>query len=117
MANEVLANGWTAVPIDPSKLFDGNAYRNVPAPLKVAEIAWPSDDPLVSKMQTYAKEHLSQEVYNHSMRVYYFGTDLKLGSLAQRLTCTCSNYNSQATIPRVRYLPFSLNTRTYLPFP
>lgn len=72
--SDILANGWTAVPLDPSKLFGGKPYRTAPTALKTADIAWPSDDPLVAKMNTYAKEHLSREIYNHSMRVYYFCT-------------------------------------------
>ncbi|TQV95342.1 Cyanamide hydratase, HD-type [Cordyceps javanica] len=74
--SDIVANGWTAVPLDPSKLFGGKPYRTVPAPLDPCDVVWPSDDPLVAEMQAYAKKHLSQEMYNHSMRVYYFATTI-----------------------------------------
>ncbi|OAA56804.1 Cyanamide hydratase, HD-type [Cordyceps fumosorosea ARSEF 2679] len=74
--SDILSNGWTAVPLDASKLFDGKQYRVAPEPLSPAEIVWPSDDPVVAEMETYAKEHLSLEIYNHSMRVYYFATTI-----------------------------------------
>ncbi|KAJ4154850.1 hypothetical protein LMH87_000124 [Akanthomyces muscarius] len=74
--SNILANGWTAVPLDPSKLFGGKPYRNIPTFLKMSDIVWPSDDALVGEMQAYAKEHLSPEIYNHSMRAYYFATTI-----------------------------------------
>jgi cyanamide hydratase len=72
-SNEVLANGWTAVPIDGRQLFNGNTYKHQPTPLKMASIKFPSDDPIVVKVQEYAKEKLPLETFNHSMRVYYYG--------------------------------------------
>lgn len=71
--NEVEANGWTAVPIDAMQLFNGKTYRHVPEALLVADMKFPSDDPLVAKVQAYAKEKLPEQTFNHSMRVFYFG--------------------------------------------
>lgn len=72
-SNEVLLNGWTAVPVDAGQLFKGNTYKNAPTPIKIDDIKFPSDDPIVVKVQGYAKEKLPAETYNHSMRVYYYG--------------------------------------------
>lgn len=74
--NEEERNGWTAVPIDASKLFNGKPYRKIPSPLKVTDISFPHGDPIVSKIQDYAKEKLPIETYNHSMRVYYYGKNI-----------------------------------------
>ncbi|TWU71965.1 hypothetical protein ED733_001531 [Metarhizium rileyi] len=73
-SSEVLLNGWSAVPADAGKLFNGNTYKNTPTPLKVHDINFPSDDPIVVKVQDYAREKLPAKTYNHSMRVYYYGT-------------------------------------------
>lgn len=72
-ASEEQLNGWTAVPLDAGKLFNGKAYRNMPSPIKVADISFPNHDVVVAKVQAHAKEKLSIETYNHSMRVYYYG--------------------------------------------
>lgn len=75
-ANEIAQNGWTALPLDPSKLFGGKPYRNAPEQLLVSDIKFPEDDPIVAKVQSYAKEKLSIQTYNHSMRVFYYGTQV-----------------------------------------
>lgn len=72
-AREELLNGWTAVPLDAGKLFNGKSYRNMPGPIKVADISFPNHEMVVAKVQAHAKETLSIETYNHSMRVYYYG--------------------------------------------
>lgn len=74
-SSEELHNGWTALPLDASKLFNGKPYRTTPSSLKVADITFPQNDPIVSKIQNYAKEKLPIETYNHSMRVYYYGNE------------------------------------------
>jgi cyanamide hydratase len=73
-ANEVSRNGWTAVALNAGRLFNGNTFENTPTALKVDDIKFPSDDPIVVKVHQYAKEKLPSETYNHSMRVYYYGT-------------------------------------------
>ncbi len=40
---DVERNGWTAVPLDPSKLFHGKPYINEPTAIRVADIAFPED--------------------------------------------------------------------------
>lgn len=66
-------HGWTAVPVDADAIFEGKPYLNEPTPVSLSDIAWPSDDPIVAKVQEYAKEKLPIETYNHSMRVFHWG--------------------------------------------
>lgn len=60
------------MPLDPSKLWGGKPFRNVPEPILVADIPFPKD-PLVLMVQQYVKEKLPIQTFNHSMRVFYFG--------------------------------------------
>ncbi|PTB35342.1 uncharacterized protein TrAFT101_011214 [Trichoderma asperellum] len=73
-AKDIAQNGWTALPLDPSKLFGGKPFRNAPEPLLVSDIKFPEDDPIVAKVRSYAKEKLPIQTYNHSMRVFYYTT-------------------------------------------
>lgn len=73
-AKDIAQNGWTALPLDPSKLFGGKPFRNAPGPLLVSDIKFPEDDPIVAKVRSYAKEKLPVQTYNHSMRVFYYTT-------------------------------------------
>ncbi|KAK0629703.1 urea hydro-lyase cyanamide [Bombardia bombarda] len=70
----VTLHGWTAVPRDADAILQGKLYLHKPGSLLVKDIVFPSDDPLVVKVQQYAKEKLPAQTYNHSMRVYYFAT-------------------------------------------
>ncbi|KAF7560166.1 hypothetical protein G7046_g3976 [Stylonectria norvegica] len=72
-SNEVSENGWTAVPVDAGKIFQGKPF-NDPKPVSLDSIVFPSHDPIVFKSQEYAKTHLPSQAYNHSMRVFYFST-------------------------------------------
>lgn len=72
--DSIAEHGWTAVPVDPEAIFKGKPYLYKPTPILVKEIKFPSDDPIVAKVQQYAKETLPLPTYNHSMRVFYFGT-------------------------------------------
>ncbi|KAI4599495.1 hypothetical protein KJ359_001938 [Pestalotiopsis sp. 9143b] len=72
-ASEIAQHGWTAVTVDANEIFGERPYRNEPQAISADEIPFPSDDPVVAKVQAYAKDHLPEPTYNHSMRVYYFG--------------------------------------------
>jgi cyanamide hydratase len=63
--------GWTSVPHDQSVLLKDVSPWN-PATYDVAEIQVP-DTELAKKATKYAKERLPEQVYNHSMRVYFYG--------------------------------------------
>jgi cyanamide hydratase len=71
-ANGIAEHGWTAVLHDVNSLFGAKAYLHEPSIAK-DELSFPSHDPIVAKIQQYAKEHLPEPTYNHSMSVYYFG--------------------------------------------
>jgi cyanamide hydratase len=71
---ELTANGWTAVSIDRRRLNKQCEQTNEPDLAMVEDIYFPCDMPLVRKTQLFAKQRLSAEAYNHSMRVYYWGT-------------------------------------------
>ncbi|PNP82368.1 hypothetical protein FNYG_04285 [Fusarium nygamai] len=71
---ELAQNGWTAVPVDAGKIFQNGPYINEPDYVNVNSIEFPSNDPIVSKTQQYAKLHLSKQTYHHSMRVYYWAS-------------------------------------------
>ncbi|ROW09778.1 hypothetical protein VMCG_02164 [Cytospora schulzeri] len=72
-ADSLALQGWTAVVRDPKVLLSGKPYINKPSPLLVKDIPFPSDDTLVVKVQEYARDKLTPQTYNHSMRVFYFG--------------------------------------------
>lgn len=75
MANpsDVTSNGWTAVSRAAPSLFSGKAFLHPPKPLSLADLQFPSNDPVVAKAQQYAKSRMDEQTFNHSMRVYYFG--------------------------------------------
>ncbi|KAK4240512.1 hypothetical protein C8A03DRAFT_41934 [Achaetomium macrosporum] len=73
-SDAIAEHGWTAVPVDADAIFKGKPYLHEPSALLVDDIHFPSDDPIVAKVQQYAKEQLPAQTYNHSMRVFYFAT-------------------------------------------
>ncbi|RYP05787.1 hypothetical protein DL764_003556 [Monosporascus ibericus] len=72
-ADEIAKHGWTAVPVDVNAILNGKPYIRKPEPRLVRDMPFPSDDPVVAKVQDYAKSHLIPQTYHHSMRVYYWG--------------------------------------------
>ncbi|GAP89285.1 putative cyanamide hydratase [Rosellinia necatrix] len=73
--NDIARHGWTAVPCDANVIFRKKPIVK-PSALEVANMKFPADDPIVAKVQLYAKEHLAEQTYNHSMRVYYWGVSI-----------------------------------------
>jgi cyanamide hydratase len=65
--------GWTSVPHDQSVLLKDVSPWD-PADYDVTDIEIP-DTELARKVNEYAKERLPEEVYKHSMRVYFYGKD------------------------------------------
>jgi cyanamide hydratase len=63
--------GWTSVPHAQSALLKNISPWN-PANYTVADIRLP-DSELANQTLQYAKDHLPSQVFNHSMRVYYYG--------------------------------------------
>ncbi|ROT37176.1 cyanamide hydratase [Sodiomyces alkalinus F11] len=74
--DDIKKNGWDACPLNPAKVLKGKSFLHEPKSLPVDDIPFPSDDPVVAKAQEYAKAKLPEQTYNHSMRVYYFGTTI-----------------------------------------
>ncbi|KAF3931027.1 hypothetical protein ABW20_dc0103224 [Dactylellina cionopaga] len=74
--DNVALHGWTAVPRDSNAILEGKPYLNKPELLLVTDIPFPTEDVVVSKVQEYAKQKLSSQTYNHSMRVYYFSVTI-----------------------------------------
>ncbi|KAJ4315045.1 hypothetical protein N0V94_006157 [Neodidymelliopsis sp. IMI 364377] len=72
--DEVKANGWTAVPVSAKKIFEAQSRLSAPPATRVQDVYFPSDNALVAGAQQFAKAKLSPEAYNHSMRVFYWGT-------------------------------------------
>ncbi|KAL4973073.1 hypothetical protein BDW66DRAFT_162387 [Aspergillus desertorum] len=77
--------GWTAVPVDAGAIFNNQPFINDPKPISIKEIRFPDEDPVVNKTAEYARAVLDAETFNHSMRVYYYATDLSPATWA--LTC------------------------------
>lgn len=65
--------GWAAQPRDVSVLLDGKKNNNEPKPQTVADTSLP-DTQLATAVLEYARKQLPTETFNHSMRVYYYGT-------------------------------------------
>jgi cyanamide hydratase len=63
--------GWTSVPHAQSTLLKDVSPWD-PANYTAAEIKIP-DSELAKKTMQYAKDHLPEIVFNHSMRAYYYG--------------------------------------------
>ncbi|KAK5134991.1 hypothetical protein LTR08_005943 [Meristemomyces frigidus] len=67
-------HGWTAVPRSFSKLLASIPDQKPSLPMQVEDIPLPTSE-LVHQVTKYAKQNLPEEVFNHSMRVYYYGKD------------------------------------------
>ncbi|KAF3075360.1 Cyanamide hydratase [Trichoderma lentiforme] len=70
---DIAQNGWSSLPLDPSQLWGGKPFRNIPEPILVDDIKFP-EDPIAVEVQKYAKEMLPIQTFNHSMRVFYFAS-------------------------------------------
>lgn len=80
MSHEQQQNGWTAVPVSGKEIIEAHGPIEIPHPYTVKEIPFPSDDAIVVQAQSFVRHKLSTEAYNHSMRVFYWGTRLSLFS-------------------------------------
>lgn len=63
--------GWTSMPHDQSVLLK-NISPWDPVTYNIADIQMPTSE-IARKVLEYAKEHLPVKVFNHSMRVFYYG--------------------------------------------
>jgi cyanamide hydratase len=67
-------HGWTAVPRSSSAFLSDCDSKNT-KPVNVTDIKLPSSD-IAQKTLSYAKEHLPEPAFNHSLRVFYYGLAL-----------------------------------------
>ena len=81
MSDAVKTYGWEAKPRDPLELLGGNKNVKEPEPHTVASIELP-DSTLAKSVMKYAQTELSTPTFNHSMRVFYYGTVFPIASLA-----------------------------------
>ncbi|KAF2763800.1 cyanamide hydratase [Teratosphaeria nubilosa] len=78
--------GWPAVPRSRSNIPSAESATTAPLDIKFYEI-WPRTD-LVAQARTYIKSHLPEETYNHSLRVYCYGSPSPSPPVACQLTRT-----------------------------
>ena len=64
--------GWTALPRDPKILLAGLTTGSQASDFESAA-ALP-DTELVRKSREFVRKHLNEPTFNHSMRVYVYGT-------------------------------------------
>jgi hypothetical protein len=93
---ELAAHGWTAVPRSQSKII-ADLEDPKPANIVVEDIQVPDSD-VARKTYEYAKKELPEKTFNHSMRVYYYGTyalylvvilHCQIGHVGCRTLCCC----------------------------
>lgn len=72
MANAVEQYGWTAVLRDPAGMLRDTKTSDL-RPLTISDVK-EADTPLAKAIKDYAKAELPTQTFNHSMRVYHYGT-------------------------------------------
>lgn len=88
MSYEEQQNGWTAVLVSGKEIIEAHGPIEIPEPYTAKDIPFPSDDPIVIQAQSFVRHKLSTEAYNHSMRVFYWGTTLSPFRSSHRRTRT-----------------------------
>ena len=78
-AAQVEEYGWTAVSCDPQQRAATRPPSKPPVPQLVKETPLP-DTTLVKDAMEYVKAELPAHTFNHSMRVYYYGTNVSTSS-------------------------------------
>jgi hypothetical protein len=73
MSDPIKAYGWTAMPRKVETLLATRTDATPPTPVNVNDVPLP-ESPLAKAIHEYAKKELAPETFNHSMRVYYYGT-------------------------------------------
>ncbi|KAL4793729.1 hypothetical protein BDV19DRAFT_366131 [Aspergillus venezuelensis] len=78
MSNPITEYGLTPVPANTTTLFtQANILSKLPPPAdRTPETPVPST-PLSTRIRDYARSHLPEQTFNHSMRVYHYGLSIK----------------------------------------
>ncbi|CEL04874.1 hypothetical protein ASPCAL05998 [Aspergillus calidoustus] len=71
--------GFTPVPSSPNTLFTTSSIleSKIPPPYTPVSCTPIPSTPLSQRIQAYAKAHLPEPTYNHSLRVYHYGLAIK----------------------------------------
>jgi cyanamide hydratase len=70
---QIAEYGWTALSCDPSQWGGDRKNTREPVPQLCSQIPLP-ETPLVMAAMEYVKAELPEHTFNHSMRVFYYGT-------------------------------------------
>jgi cyanamide hydratase len=70
---QIAEYGWTALSCDPTQWGSNKKYNHEPKPQLCNQVPIP-DTPLIKSAMDYAKAELPEHTFNHSMRVFYYGT-------------------------------------------
>jgi hypothetical protein len=90
--------GWTAVPVDLKTLLSLSDTASNPAkPIPVSSIPAPSS-PLAKAVREHARKELPIETFNHSMRVFYYGTALSCAIMVCNLSRSGSRDSRKAEV-------------------
>lgn len=115
MSDPLETYGWTAVPRSQSKLLD--SVKPKPATkITTSDITVPSS-PVAQKVYEYAKAQLPEQTFNHSMRVFYYGSAIITQHLPHFapstetyfLTCLLHDIGTTATNLRATRMSFEFH--------
>lgn len=77
-SNPITDYGFTAVPASATQILNDPTTKPSSPPPAFSLSSFPlPDTALAKRIQTYAKTHLPEPTYNHSLRVYYFGQAIR----------------------------------------
>ena len=73
MSDAAKLYGWAAKPRDPAVFLEGRTNFQDPVLQTVESIKLPGT-PIAKAVLDYARKELNTETFNHSMRVFYYGS-------------------------------------------
>jgi cyanamide hydratase len=73
MSNTIEEHGWSAVSRSLDKLLASREAEKAPQPISPKDLELPRSA-LIDQVLKYAKENLPAETFNHSMRVFHYGS-------------------------------------------
>ncbi|RDW76851.1 putative urea hydro-lyase/cyanamide hydratase [Aspergillus mulundensis] len=76
MSHPITTHGFTPVPANPQTLLSQAPISSKPPAIPVSSTPIPAA-PLALRIQEYARTHLPQPTYHHSLRVYHYGLAIK----------------------------------------
>lgn len=77
-SNPITEHGFTAVPASATQILNNPTTKLLSPPPAFTLSSFPiPGTALAKRVQAYAKTHLPEPTYNHSLRVYYFGQAIR----------------------------------------